>query len=98
MVAVNIRSWRVFWSLNHIDVEGAYQVNEQLDQMCKIVDPTLHIMILSMKIKYEKYWLDLSKIKILLYVAIVLKPRYKINGMMYGLESISGKGWSNQLV
>lgn len=66
--------------------------------MCESVDPTLHIMALNMRLKNEKYRRNLSKINVLLYVTMVLDPRYKIDKMTNRLTSTSGKGWADQFV
>ena len=58
--------------------------------MCESIDPALLIMALSMRLKYEKYWGDLSKINILLYIAITVDSRYKIDEIVYGLISRKG--------
>lgn len=73
-------------------------MKEELDEMCQSVDSALSIVALNIRFKYEEYWEDLSRINVLLYVAIVLDPQYKIDGNMYGLENTSGKEWADQLV
>ena len=42
-------------------------------------------MTLTMRVKFDKYWGDLTRLNILLYVATIFYPRLKISGMLYDL-------------
>lgn len=53
------------------------KVKEKLDQMCRS-DQTRREMELRMKAKYDKYWGDMSRIDIFLYVVVVLDPNIKL--------------------
>lgn len=46
---------------------------------------------MSIRLKFEKYWGELSMINIFLYVAIAPDPQYKIEGIVYGLEITNKK-------
>jgi len=48
----------------------------------------LRIMEFSMKSKCEKYWKNIEKMNILLYVELVFDPRYKMRGLTYIFEGI----------
>lgn len=68
-------TYTIFWSLYVTSTEYCQQVcqvKEQLDEMYENVDSTLQKMALSIRLKYEKYWDDLNRINVLLYMAIVL--------------------------
>ncbi|XP_077222106.1 zinc finger BED domain-containing protein RICESLEEPER 2-like [Tasmannia lanceolata] len=44
----------------------------------KNVDPSLKLMAMKMKEKFDKYWGDIEKVNIILLVEVVLDPRYKL--------------------
>ncbi|XP_041017905.1 zinc finger BED domain-containing protein RICESLEEPER 2-like [Juglans microcarpa x Juglans regia] len=48
----------------------------------------LRTMAFSMKSKYEKYWGNIEKMNLLLYVGLVFDPRYKLRGLTYIFEGI----------
>lgn len=43
------------------------------------------------KIKFKKYWGDVTKINILLYVVIILDPQFKLCGLIYRLNLANGR-------
>ena len=45
-------------------------------------------MVRKMKDKFDKYWGDLEKINHLLYIAMVLDPRHKLEFMEYALQEM----------
>ena len=41
-----------------------------------------------MKLKYDKYWENLDNINFLLYVAVVLDPRYKLTYLKFSFNKV----------
>ncbi|XP_071729102.1 zinc finger BED domain-containing protein RICESLEEPER 2-like [Rutidosis leptorrhynchoides] len=60
-------------------------------------DPKLSHMACDMKLKFDKYWGELGKVNPLLFVAVVLDPRYKKQYVdwsfdeIYGINDVSNK-------
>ena len=52
-------------------------VQTHINDCLKDGDTKLRSMALEMKIKFDKYWGDVEKFNPLLFVAVVLDPRYK---------------------
>uniref|UniRef100_A0A2N9HVG9 HAT C-terminal dimerisation domain-containing protein n=1 Tax=Fagus sylvatica TaxID=28930 RepID=A0A2N9HVG9_FAGSY len=42
-----------------------------------------NVRLLCMKMKYEKYWGNIKKMNLLLFVAVILDPRYKMKYIVY---------------
>ncbi|XP_074359583.1 zinc finger BED domain-containing protein DAYSLEEPER-like [Apium graveolens] len=55
-------------------------------------------MALKMKLKYDKYWGNIEKQNILLYVAVVLDPRYKLKFVTCCLRKLYGDDDVNAIV
>ncbi|GAU33852.1 hypothetical protein TSUD_393600 [Trifolium subterraneum] len=53
---------------------------------CHKDDPILANMAINMKAKYEKYWGDVSKMNILVFVAVIFDPRCKFQFVSWGLN------------
>ena len=51
-------------------------------------DSLLSIMTASMKEKFDKYWGDVDNINPLLFLSVLLDPRYKLRYLKYCFESI----------
>ena len=52
-------------------------IENQLQQLCNVDrDPLLKSMAVEMKKKYDKYWGSMDNINLMLFVAVVLDPRY----------------------
>ncbi|XP_059438525.1 zinc finger BED domain-containing protein RICESLEEPER 2-like [Corylus avellana] len=47
-----------------------------------------------MKRKYDKYWETVERINLLLYVAFVLDPRYKMKGLVFWLRRRNDVDWA----
>ena len=45
-------------------------------------------MAASMRKKYDKYWENIKNINFLLYVAVVLDPRYKLRYIMFSFKQV----------
>lgn len=64
------------------------EIHSQLTELADANDPLLSIMAVSMKEKYDKYWGNADNINPLLYLAVVLDPRYKMKYLRYCFESV----------
>ena len=59
-------------------------IQNELYKLCNLDgDSLLKRMAEGMKMKYEKYWGNIEKINLLLFVAVVLDPRYKMKYIVY---------------
>uniref|UniRef100_A0A2N9EGL3 hAT-like transposase RNase-H fold domain-containing protein n=1 Tax=Fagus sylvatica TaxID=28930 RepID=A0A2N9EGL3_FAGSY len=54
--------------------------------------------LLCMKMKYEKYWGNIEKMNLLLFVAIVLDPRYKMKYIVYWFNKWYAKPKAESMV
>lgn len=59
------------------------EIQSQLIDLATSEDKLLSSMPASMKKKYDKYWGDVEKINSLLFITIVLDPRFKMNYVKY---------------
>ena len=50
----------------------------ELTNLCESEDPLLSMMAKDMHEKFDKYWGDIEKLNLMMLVAIVLDPRYKL--------------------
>ena len=64
------------------------EIHTQLSDLASSSDPLLSTMAASMKKKYDKYWGNAENINPLLFLAVVLDPRYKLKYLKYCFESI----------
>ncbi|KAG8634406.1 hypothetical protein MANES_17G029905v8 [Manihot esculenta] len=55
-------------------------------------DLTLANMGEKMKVKFDKYWGDPNKMNKLIYIAVVMDPRYKMEFMGFALSAVYGNG------
>ncbi|KAG8657803.1 hypothetical protein MANES_03G090444v8 [Manihot esculenta] len=55
-------------------------------------DLTLANMGQNMKVKFDKYWGDPDKMNKLIYIAVVMDPRYKMEFMGFALSAVYGNG------
>ena len=54
-----------------------YNLQDQLNQLCNGKgDPLLKGMAQRMKLKYDKYWKSVDRINLMLFVAVMVDPRY----------------------
>ncbi|CAL5196751.1 unnamed protein product [Lathyrus oleraceus] len=60
-------------------------------------DNLLGKMAENMKAKYENYWGDVKKMNILLFVAVVLDPRHKMQFVRWGLNKVYEKNVAESL-
>ena len=64
------------------------EIHSQLNDLVDANDPLLSIMAVSMKEKYNKYWGNADNINPMLFIAVVLDPRYKMKYLKYCFESV----------
>ena len=59
-------------------------IQNELHRLCGIDgDPLLKEMAQSMKEKYEKYWGDIKNMNLMMFIVMVLDPRYKMKYFKY---------------
>ena len=58
-------------------------VQTSLSKLCENRDPFLSVMAMSMKKKYDKYWGNIEKMNLLIFVAVLLDPRCKLGALSF---------------
>ncbi|XP_052111497.1 zinc finger BED domain-containing protein RICESLEEPER 2-like [Arachis duranensis] len=58
---------------------------------CGSRDPLLGSMAERMKLKYDKYWGNIKNINMMIFVAVVLDPRYKLKFVNFSFEKLYDK-------
>ncbi|KAJ4748798.1 Zinc finger BED domain-containing protein RICESLEEPER 3 [Rhynchospora pubera] len=64
------------------------RVTTRLNEVSKACDHELKIMAEGMKLKFKKYWENSCNLNLLLYIAVVLDPRYKLKYVKFCLEKM----------
>jgi len=64
------------------------EIDSQLNYLARNSDSLLHKMATKMKSKYDKYWGNPDHINPMLFLAIVLDPRYKSKYLRFCFESL----------
>ncbi|KAL4366344.1 hypothetical protein GQ457_05G017800 [Hibiscus cannabinus] len=62
------------------------------------VDIDFSVMAMKMKDKYDKYWGDIDKMNMLIFVACVLDPRQKLNYLEFALSEMYKSGKSSEVM
>nr|KYP37109.1 Putative AC transposase [Cajanus cajan] len=74
----------------------AFGIGIKIKQMCAFKDVIISMMAENMKKKYEKYWGNPDRLNMLLLIALVLHPRYKLKFMHWLInQSFDGVVASN---
>ena len=73
------------------------EMQNQLSELSKQDDSMLSSMAVSMKKKYDKYWGNVENINCLLFVAVVLDPRYKMDYLTYCFSIVYDSSISEKL-
>jgi hypothetical protein len=73
-------------------------IHEHLKSYCQSGDMLLSNMAQRMKVKYDKYWGGIEKVNMLLFVAIVLDPRYKLVVVEFWFNQVFGTKKTNEIV
>ncbi|XP_072060642.1 zinc finger BED domain-containing protein RICESLEEPER 2-like [Arachis hypogaea] len=58
---------------------------------CGSRDPLLGSMAERMKLKYDKYWGNIKNINMMIFVAVILDPRYKLKFVNFSFEKLYDK-------
>ena len=58
-------------------------IHMQLIELSKNKDTLLSNMAIRMKRKFEKYWTNVDNLNIMMFIAFVLDPRYKMEYLKY---------------
>jgi hypothetical protein len=72
-------------------------IQDALNDGCLNSDPILSAMAISMRSKYEKYWGSMDKINLMLYIAFVVDPRYKMKILVWWLKRCNGPQWADKI-
>ncbi|XP_042988849.1 zinc finger BED domain-containing protein RICESLEEPER 2-like [Carya illinoinensis] len=73
-------------------------VKEELDEIIACGHTRLQEMALLMRAKYDKYWGgNFDRANMLLYVAVAIDPRFKMDGMVYGLGIAYEQVWAEHI-
>ena len=73
-------------------------IEQILCDWAKNSDPCLSVMAMKMKEKFDKYWGNIDKMNMMLVVAVVLDPRYKLKYVKYCYNLIYASDKVNDLV
>jgi hypothetical protein len=63
-------------------------IQSHLQAFSKSGDYVLSVMTEKMKIKYNKYWRDLDRVNLMLFVAVVLDPCTKLDSLDYWFKEV----------
>lgn len=66
---------------NHY-MKEIYGIGMMIRKYCSDEDMSLALMVERMKLKFEKYWGNVKNINVMLFIAIILDPRHKLNGSL----------------
>jgi hypothetical protein len=72
-------------------------IQDTLNDGCLSSDHVMSVMAINMRSKYEKYWGSIDRINLMLYVAFVVDPRYKMKGLVFWLKRCNGSEWADQI-
>ena len=65
--------------------------------MCITVEASKRSMAFSMKAKFDKYWGDPQKMNLLIFIANVLDPQYKLEYLQFSLNHMYGDSMGGSL-
>ncbi|CAI9301032.1 unnamed protein product [Lactuca saligna] len=86
---VTLRISGTLYVTSNTCIEDIYSIRTLLDDA--ISDSSLCDIALAMKIKFDKYFGDIEKMKLLLYFALILDPRNKVKYLVILLEDRYGE-------
>jgi hypothetical protein len=72
-------------------------IQDALNDGCLSSDHIMSTVAISMRSKYEKYWGSMDKMNLMLYVAFVVDPRYKMKILMWWLKMCNGPIWADKI-
>ncbi|XP_056695824.1 zinc finger BED domain-containing protein RICESLEEPER 1-like [Spinacia oleracea] len=77
-----VTSNTLFFHIGHIlDLLNQWTVSD---------DPDFRTMAFQMKLKFDKYWGDVEKMNMLIYLAVILDPKFKFLGVQIALQNMYG--------
>ncbi|XP_048491925.2 zinc finger BED domain-containing protein RICESLEEPER 2 [Beta vulgaris subsp. vulgaris] len=91
---------RISNSLYVTSNKGLYEImalNDILKKWVQNVDLDFQAMAISMKQKYDKYWGNVEKMNMLIYIAVILDPHSKLIGVQLILMDMYGKEKGEEL-
>jgi hypothetical protein len=71
-------------------------MHAKMDEIALADDPILSSMASFMKLKFQKYWEE-GNLNYLLFIAVILDPRYKLKYLTFWLEILYGSEKGKQL-
>jgi hypothetical protein len=75
------------YSTSNLFFQQLCRVRRQVLNYARSSDPLVSAMAREMKEKYDKYWGSFDKVNRLLFVAVVLDPRYKVAAFEYWCQT-----------
>ena len=63
-------------------------IQDVLNVGCLEYDSILSVVATSMQKKYDKYYGSLNKINLMLYIAFIVDPRYKLKVLVFLVETM----------
>ncbi len=72
-------------------------IQDALNDGCLSSDHIMSTVAVSMRSKYEKYWGSMDKMNLMLYIAFVLDPRYKMKILVWWLKRCNGPIWADKI-
>jgi hypothetical protein len=75
---VTLKISGTLYSTSNLFFQQLCTVRKNVLEYAQSPDPLMSSMAVKMKIKYDKYWGDFEKMNRLLFVAVILDPRYKL--------------------
>jgi hypothetical protein len=73
-------------------------IQSHLQAYCESDDYVLRTMAEKMKTKYDKYWGELDKVNLILYVAVILDPRTKLDSLDFWFKEVLNAEKSTNLI
>ena len=83
---VTLRISGSLYTTSNLFFQELSTVYDHLQGYCEDDDYLLSTMTMRMKSKYDKYWGHLDNINLMLFVAIVLDPQYKLDALEFWLN------------
>jgi len=72
-------------------------IQDTLNNACLSSSHIMSTMGINMRSKFEKYWGNIDMINLMLYIAFVIDPRYKMKGLVFWLKICNGPEWADQI-
>jgi hypothetical protein len=86
------------YATSNLHFEVLLDIHDHLKSYCQSGDMLLSNMAQRMKVKYDEYWGGIEKVNRLLFVAIVLDPRFKLVVVEFWFEQVFGTKKRDEIV